>query len=208
MVKNILFSILLIALAFSVLFLSILRTAAVRYEFGEPPNALPKDTIDKSQVDYFLAYPGKVLPDSFLWPLKVLRDKIWFTITTDRGKKADLLLLFADKRLASAKLLFEKGEPEIAFATLEKSQQYLLEAGKKETDNYRNGLDTSGFSFRYANAALKHFEVMESILTMAPEDAKPKIIELQNIPKKEFEHARNDLLERGLLPPNNPFNWQ
>ena len=207
MVKNVLVAVLLVTLAFSVLFLSILRTASVRYEFGETTNTLPKKNID-SQVDYFLAYPGKVLPDSFLWPLKVLRDKIWFIITTDQGKKADLLLLFADKRLASAKLLFEKGKPEIAFATLEKSQQYLLEAGGKETKNYQDGLDTSGFSIRYAKASLKHFEVMEQILITAPDDAKPKIIELQNIPKKEFEHARNDLLEKGLVPPNNPFNWQ
>ena len=205
--KNILVSVLLITLAFSVLFLSILRTAAVRYEFGDSPNT-PTGKNVNSQVDYFLAYPGKVLPDSFLWPLKVLRDKIWFTITTDQGKKTDLLLLFADKRLASAKILFERGKPEIAFATLEKSQQYLLEAGGKETKNYQDGLDTSGFSIRYAKASLKHFEVMEQILITAPDDAKPKIIELQNIPKKEFEHARNDLLEKGLVPPNNPFNWQ
>jgi hypothetical protein len=197
--------------AFGVLFTSILRTASVKYEFNGISSGKAQDSSVLGQsdihIDYFLAYPGKVLPDSVLWPIKALRDKVWLMLTTNPSRKAELKLLFADKRLGSAKVLFEKDKSEIAFSTLTKAEKYLEKAVATEVENRKKGIDTSEFLERLANASLKHFEVMEEIIAIAPEDAKPKVNEAQNYAKMVYERSRDALMEIGRTPPENPFEW-
>jgi hypothetical protein len=193
--------------AFGILFTSILRTASVKYEFSVPAvggAVLGEETI---QIDYFLAYPGRILPDSFLWPLKALRDRIWLAITTNSSRRAELRLLFADKRVAMSKILFEKGKPEVGFSTLTKAEKYLEQAVIQEKENREKGVDTSEFLTRLAKASLKHVQVMEEILAIAPEDAKPGIIATEDYAKRAYEDAKNGLLEAGLSVPENPFDW-
>ena len=97
---SLVFAVLLFAVG--ILFTSVLRTAAVKYEFSESPLTSLVDASsvlgeEEINIDYYLAYPGKVLPDSPFWPLKALRDRIWLWITTNSSRKAELKLLFADK---------------------------------------------------------------------------------------------------------------
>lgn len=201
-----------IIFAFGVLFASIFRTAAVKYDFKQV-SKLPSEGIkvlgeETVEIDYFLAYPGKVLPDSPLWPIKAIRDRIWLWTTTNPSRKAELKLLFADKRLGSAKVLFEKSKPEIAYSTLTKAEKYLEEAGVAERQNRQKGIDTSEFLQSLAKASLKHAEVMEYFLTIAPEDAKPGIIQTEDYAKRVYNDTRNALFEKGLTPPENPFDWK
>lgn len=195
-------------LAFGILFTSVLRTASVKYEFSMPasgsPPVLGEETVE---IDYFLAYPGRVLPDHPLWPLKALRDRIWLFITTNPSRSAELKLLFADKRVTMSKILFEKGKPEVGFSTLTKAEKYLEEAVNQEKENRQKGIDTSELLSRLAQASLKHAQVMEEILTIAPEDAKPGIIQTEDYAKRAYEDAKNGLLESGLPVPENPFDW-
>lgn len=195
--------------AFAVLSLSVLRTASVRYEFSSPVDKSNSKVLAEEDIniDYNLAFPGRVLPDHILWPVKALRDKVWLLITTSQTRKAELKLLFADKRLGSAKILFQREKPEIGFSTLTKSEKYLEEAVIKERENREKGLDTSEFLQRLANASLKHYEVMEEIKAIAPEDAGPKIVEVQDYAIRAYESSRDGLLEEGIEPPENPFDW-
>ena len=197
-------------LAFGILFTSVLRTAAVRYEFtGYKATSDTKVLGDSTiNIDYTLAYPGNVLPDSPLWKLKALRDKVWLILTTNKSKKVELNILFADKRLGASKILFEKGKAEIAYSTLTKAEKYLEEASISEEQIRKEGANTTDINTRLAKAALKHFEVMEGILTIAPDDAKPGIIQTEDIPKKVYEQARNALNEKGAATPENPFDWR
>ena len=207
--RKLLLSFSVITFAFGVLFTSIMRTAAIKYEFGQSSDLGAKVLGEMDvNIDYFLAYPGKVLPDHPLWPVKVIRDKIWFLMTTNPSKKAEMKLLFADKRLVSSKELFEKDKPELAFSTLTKAEKYLEEASAQETQNRKNGLETVEFLKRLSFASLKHAQVIEEILAMAPEDAKPQIIQIENYAKNVFETSRNALLEKGETPPENPFDWR
>ena len=204
------FAVLLFAVG--ILFTSVLRTAAVKYEFAESSQTVDVSASsvlgdEEVNIDYFLAYPGKVLPDSPIWPLKALRDRIWLWITTNSSRKAELKLLFADKRISMSKILFEKGKPEIGFSTLTKAEKYLEEAGSSEKKNRGKGVDTSEFLERLARASLKHAEVIDEILEIAPEDARPNIITTKDYSKKVFEESRNALLEKGMEPPENPFDW-
>lgn len=198
-----------LALAFGVLFVSVFRTASVKYDFN-PLN--PSETTSvlgdsTSQVDYYLPYPGKVLPDSPLWPIKAVRDKLWLMANTNPSREAELNLLFADKRIGGALILFEKNKPEIGLSTFTKAEKYLEEADRLENKNRQMGIDTDDFLVKIAKAALKHYEVANLIIKVAPETAKPTIIQSQDYAKNVYENARNTLLDKGKVPPENPFNW-
>lgn len=198
----------ILVFAFGILFTSVLRIASVKYEFSAPASGdtsvLGEEIV---QIDYYLPYPGRVLPDSLLWSLKALRDRIWLAITTNPSRRAELKLLFADKRVAMSKILFEKGKPELGFSTLTKAEKYLEQAVIQEKENRDKGIDTSEFLTQLAKASLKHAQVIEEILAIAPEDAKPGIVQSEDYAKKAFEDAQNGLLEAGLPVPENPFDW-
>ena len=209
MFRKIVVSSLVLAFAFGILLISIFRTASVKYQFnntGKQINAKVLEGVTEL-VDYNLPFPGKVLPDSPLWSLKALRDRIWLLVTTNPSRKAELKLLFADKRLGSAIVLFDKEKFEEGLTTLTKAEQYLEEAGWQEEENRKKGIETSDFLQILAKASLKHYEVMQNILTIAPEEAKPTIIQTQDYSKKVFENSRNALLEKGKSAPENPFDW-
>lgn len=187
-----------------VLMASVLRTASIKYAFALPSTPSPASA-QPVLIDYSFAYPGSILPDSPLWFLKAIRDRVWFWMTTDPGKKADLALLFADKRLASAKILFEKNKPSVAFSTLTKGEKYLELAEELGKANMKTGADTVPFWQKLATAALKHREVIDEILKTAPEDAKPGIIQAQDFSKNCFKEARDALNSKGAPVPENPF---
>lgn len=213
MIKKFLFASALIIFAFGLLFTSVFRTAAVKYEFSESPEVADVSETrvlgeNAVNIDYYLAFPGRILPDSPLWPVKAIRDRIWLWITTNPSRRAELKLLFADKRVAMSKILFEKGKPEIGYSTLTKAEKYLEEAVDQEKENRKEGIDTSEFLNRIAKASLKHAQIIEEILKIAPEDAKPGVLKTENYAKRAYEEARNALLEKGLEPPENPFDWK
>jgi hypothetical protein len=48
--------------------------------------------------------------------------------------------------------------------------------------------------------------MIEEILVIAPEDAKPNIIDLKSYSKNVYEKTREALYEKGMEVPENPFN--
>lgn len=197
----------LLSFAFLILLISVFRSASVKYEFSEatvkPQVEIKKESVEK--IEYYLPYPGRVLPDSSLWFLKAFRDKIWLSFTTNTSRRAELKLLFADKRLAMSKILFEKGNPELGYSTLSKGEKYLEEASKEELFNRKKGIETLPFIQRLTLSSLKHVEVINEILLIAPEDAKPKLVEVKEYALKVYEDSRNALNEKGVKPSENPF---
>ncbi len=67
----------------------------------------PTVTPVNNEVEYTLAYPG-LLPDHPLYPLKVIRDKIYDFFLSDLVKKSEFKLLMADKRLFMAIMLKDR----------------------------------------------------------------------------------------------------
>lgn len=197
-------------IAFAILFVSVLRTATVRYEVGDVKTQMDIDLLeDDVFIDYYLPFPGRVLPDSPFWPLKALRDKIWLSITTNSTRRVELKLLFADKRLVSSQILFQKGKTEKGLSTLIKAEKYLEEASLNEEAIRREGTaNTIELLYRLTNSSLKHYQIMQKLLEIVPCEAKPLIIEIQEYSKKTYERSRNGLLEKGKPPPENPFEWQ
>ena len=205
MLRKAAFYIITVAIAYIILLISILRSASVKYSFSLPPQiagGLPESQIE---IDYELASPGKVLPGDPFWSLKVARDKLWLAISPSDTRKAELSLLFADKRLVAAKTLFEKGEFELGYMVLLKGEGYLESAFDHTQVANDKGADMTTGLTRIAIASLKHREVINEILLIAPQDARPEIIKTQDICKNVYKMARDELNEMGRPVPKSPF---
>ena len=187
-----------ILIAFAILLVSVLRSASPKFAYS--PIVLSETTTSNKStpIDYVLAYQGKILPDNPLWYIKVLRDKAWLAITFNDAKKADLNLLFADKRLSSSLELFKNNKPDLGLSTLTKSGKYLESAELVMGDD-------KDFYKKIATASLKHTEVIENeILPLSPEDIKPEVIKASNYSRETYKKIRDHMLSVGLVPPVDP----
>ena len=193
-------------LAFAILVISLLKSATVRYAFGAATPTPSASVETKSfQVDYFLPYPGKILPDSPLWSLKAVRDFLWYRLTVDPLKRAEIALLFSDKRIGASQTLFENKNSDLGVTTLTKSEKYLETAFQNEEEARKRGVDTSSFLIKYSLASLKHRQVIDQILEMAPEGARPSIIKTQDYSKNAYKFSRDVLNSKGVPVPKSPF---
>lgn len=211
MAKKILAILAVLTFAFAILFLSILRSASVRYEFLNANNTETEEIngqfeeLDKLKINYYLPSPGGVLPDHPLWPVKAVRDKLWLLVTSDPLKDAELNLLFADKRLAASYILFQKGESEMGYTTLTKAEKYLEAASNQEEKLRKSGINTQEFAERLVNASLKHQQIIKEILLVAPDDAKVLIAATEIYPKRVFRDKLNVIMSYGRPQIINPF---
>lgn len=198
-----------LTLAVGILGISLFKSASIRYAYASStPSPSPSTSVNNTQeqkVEYLLPYPGSVMPDSPFWPAKALRDGLWYKLTFNPLKRAEIALLFSDKRLLSSKTLFENKKPDIGFSTLTKGEKYLEISLTNEKEARSKGMDTSGFLTRLATASLKHREILKEILILAPEDAKPGIISSEIYSKNVYKMSSEALISKGLPVPKSPF---
>ncbi len=188
-----------------ILLASIFRSASVKYSFHLPPSSETIITVNTPKIDYSLPSVGAVGPKHPLWPLEVGRDKIWLFINRDYLRKAEIALLLADKRLSYADHLMGEGNVEFSMSVARKSEMYLEESCKYLEKAEEHGANVLDFTEKLSLASLKHREVLETMLTHAPEDAKPILIQILNISKGVYEKTTHLLnkYQRSLY--TNPF---
>lgn len=122
-------------------------------------------------IEYALPYPG-ILPDHPIYFLKVLRDRILGLLTKDPEKKIQLSLLFSDKRLAAAQLLWEKGNPDLSITTLSKGEKYLLTAALDLVKLKSQADLPSGLADKLELATKKHEEIIIKLTSSTSEEIK------------------------------------
>ncbi len=206
MIRKYLLGFTVFVLAFGILSVSVLESASVKYAFSSPTPKPSDGSREQVTVEYQLPYPGQVLPDNPFWSVKAGRDRLWYMISTNPSKKSELALLYADKRLVMSKVLFEKGKSDLAFSTLSKGEKYLELAVIEEKAARAKGMDTSTLLTKIGIASLKHREVIEEILKLAPEDAKPEIVKISDYSKNAFKESRDALNSKGIPTPISPFD--
>lgn len=210
MVVRILASFVFILLAAGILGISILRTVTPQFAFSQAPNTkafsqlVAGATSSVVTIEYELAHPG-ILPDHFLWPLKAARDQVWLFLTMDSLKRGEFLLLLADKRVSAAKNLMKEEKSGLAVSSSIKAERYLEQAVAQERVARKNGQDTSRFLDKLVPATLKHREVLEELYIMAPEDARPRVVEILNSPKKLFNDVKKTYIDLNKPIPQSPF---
>lgn len=126
-------------------------------------------TTPDNKVVYQLPYPG-ILPDNPLYFLKVARDKVQDFLTRDNLQKAQLYLLYSDKRLAMAEALEKKGEITLALSTLSKGEKYFLKIPPLLRQAKEQGTSPSAeLVDRIKISSQKHQEVIGGLLQDIPQ---------------------------------------
>lgn len=114
--------------------------------------------------EYFLPYPG-LLPDHFLYPVKMVRDRIQLSLASQPEKKFELYLLYANKRIGAAKVLVFGNKQELGIDTAVKAQGYLskaLEAAQR--------VDQPDTWYELNQAAKIHQGIIEDMITHVGND--------------------------------------
>lgn len=125
------------------------------------------------KVNYHLAYPG-ILPDSPLYWLKMIRDKILLSLTRKPKAKFSRLLLYADKRIGAAEILVKSKKIQLGITTATKAEKYLEKAVnqfKKLDSKEKNQLRSQ----QLLPAILKHKEILNQLEKIVPDQTKPII---------------------------------
>ncbi len=146
------------------------------------------DTQDE-RVVYNLPYPG-ILSDNPLYLVKIVRDRITEFLTREALKKAQLYLLYSDKRIAMAISLAHKGKTRQAVDAASKAEKYFLKIPPILKDAKKQG-NSSPSSFvetlKLSNA--KHKEVIAELLKILPAGASVELNQVNVLNEK----ARRDL---------------
>lgn len=202
-----------IIFAFAVLLISVFRSAQIKYSVRlvhSDQAAIINSQINQEYenifIDYYLPYPGPILPGSFWWTLKSARDQVWVALTFDTTAKAELNLLLADKRLVAAKLLFDQGNNQLGITTLSKAEKYLEKAVDLETKLEDQGVNTLDLTTTLIKASIKHRQVIKQIMLMAPDDAKATLTLIENYPRGIYGRKIKVLQQHGVPLIVDPFN--
>jgi hypothetical protein len=120
--------------------------------------------------DYNLPYPG-ILPNHRLYPVKAFRDRLVEFFTRDLNKKAELYLLYADKRIYMAKMLADKKDWSLAEKTASRAEKYLLKvkSSVESTKEIGSSPDVV-FLPKVKSAASKHKQLLKSFIKDSPRE--------------------------------------
>jgi len=123
--------------------------------------------------DYSLPYPG-ILPNHRLYPLKSVRDRVIEMFTREPNKKAELYLLYADKRINMAQMLADREEWALSETTASKAEKYLLKLRDSLNEaKEMGGSPEAGFLNKTIQAAGKHRKILRNLVKQAPQSYRP-----------------------------------
>jgi len=135
----------------------------------------------ENKVAYQLPYPG-ILPDHPLYFLKALRDRVSLFLNRSLQKKAEIYLLYSDKKVAAAQTLLEKGKEKLALETLAKGERYffeipsLMEQANKQGESFPKDLVEN---IKTANE--KHAEVINDFFKKVSQGQNLYLLEIKKI---------------------------
>ena len=164
---------------FVLLFLFLIILPAMAYfvmESSGAPVATPQE-----KVVYNLPYPG-ILSDHPLYFMKITRDRLMEFLTRDNVKKAQLYLLYSDKRVAMAMSLAKKGKSQQAISAFSKGEKYFLKIPDiLRVVKEQGGQPPSGFveTLKVSNA--KHAELIGELMKTLPEGNQEYLAALLNL---------------------------
>lgn len=172
------------------------------------PKAVAKTTITAMPTTpatpsstYQLAYPG-ILPDSPLYKVKLLRDKVLLFLTRDPYKRTERYILFADKTLNASSQLVDKGNIPLAVHTAFRGEHYMTLMVDEFKSAVYSGRDFNmDLAKKAYEASDKHLEVLRSMKSKATGEEQFATIEEFSIRnKKSLEELQEEV--KGLSEEN------
>jgi len=136
-----------------------------------------------------LPNPG-ILPNSPVYFLKPLTEKVRGIFILGEDNKALYSLKLADKRLSEAKALADKGEDELATNTAERAAEENQEAQEHLDKAETQGKDVTAVVERLAANSARQQAVLTRVLEKVPEQAKAAIQRAMEMSKRGLMKAR------------------
>lgn len=144
-------------------------------------NITPTPTPTPVVIEYDLAFPG-ILPDNFLYKLKVLRDKIQLIMTSDPKKRIELLLKLADKGILATAILVDKNQWNLAKETALKAENNMTLL-TPEIANLEEPIDQKLVK-KLQTASKKHQEVLTKLRERVPADTQVVFLQVIDFSKR------------------------
>lgn len=146
------------------------------------------------KMEYYLPYPG-ILPDSPLYKIKALRDRISLWLTFDPQEKARKELLFADKRVNAAIFLMQGGKVSLGVTTATKAEKYLQSAVGLALAESKKGKDVKSLLLELDKSASKHIEVLTDLATKVSGDDNKSVEDAIKTSQASDNQLKQTLLE-------------
>lgn len=160
-------------LAFSLLiFLAPINTSLAKESY-----ILEVSSQAAERVNYELPYSG-LLPDSPIYFLRIIRDRMVGFLISDPLKKSEFDLLQADKRLNAGISLFKKGKIELGISTISKAENYFEESLEKAKKAHSEGMDIQEIKRKLIDSSKKHLEELGFLEKKAPRNFKAILVSL------------------------------
>lgn len=116
-----------------------------------------------------------ILPDSPFYFLKTWFEGIEEFFTINTAQKADRNLRFAEKRLAEAQKMVEKGKTDLAQKWIDKYNERMDKALDLMNKAKEKGKDVKDVASRIEEATSKHLEILRALLSKVPVQARKGI---------------------------------
>ena len=182
-----------VVMAVLILGVSMVRAREETVSVSEPGVGMGvSEMIEEGEVMYELPYPG-LLPGHYLYPLKMMRDRVVEWLTFDRGKKIELMVLYADKRMAAAKVLLERGEEDLGVETGLKAMMYQERAISMIEEIKAEGENVGVWANSLERGTAKYRETWRGLVEKVSEKTRPRMDEY-----KDRANEHNKRLQRVL----------
>lgn len=185
-----------VVMAVLILGVSMVRAREETVSVSEPGVGMGvSEMIEEGEVMYELPYPG-LLPGHYLYPLKMMRDRVVEWLTFDRGKKIELMVLYADKRMAAAKVLLERGEEDLGVETGLKAMMYQERAISMIEKIKAEGEDVGVWANSLERGTAKYRETWRGLVEKVSEKTRPRMDEYKDRANEHNKRLQR-VLERG-----------
>lgn len=182
-----------VVVAVLILGVSMVRAREETVSVSEPGVGMGvSEMTGEGEVMYELPYPG-LLPGHYLYPLKMMRDRVVEWLTFDRDKKVELMILYADKRMAAAKVLLERGEEDLGVETGLKAMMYQERAISMIEEIKAEGENVGVWANRLERGTAKYRETWRGLVEKVSEKTRPRMDEY-----KDRANEHNKRLQRVL----------
>lgn len=172
---------------------------------GKIPNSFSNVAVNTPDfaIDYKLPSKVDIMPNSFLWPIAVARDRFQLMTANSLSQKAQIMLALADNRLVAAKKLADEGNYTASIMVLGKAEDYLMHSYK--TAKLVAVGKSKPLVHKISLASLKHREVLEEIYAQSPDEGRPMVVKQIDTTKLIYDQSKIALEVYGENPPLNPF---
>ena len=147
-----------------------------------------------AQGQWLNGSPG-VLPDSPLYLLERLKEKIILTITFDQKAKAEKLFNYAEERLAEAEALLTKQNPKLAEETIGRYESFLVRGQDSLQKAEAAGEKVAGLKELQTEASIRQQAVLQNIYERVPEEGRPAVLKAMSASQTVFLLASQTLPE-------------